>query len=565
VNSGGVQFVDGTTIGTVVNSGGTQSAFFGTASGTIVNSGGLLMVDQEAVGTTVNGGGKAVIDFFGSASGITIDGGLVVLKPDASVSDGIVIESGGTLEIDDTVMPTATISGFGPGDTIDLADVAYDSGGSAIPLSGNVLEITENGQSYDLQFDPGQNFAGETFALSFDNVSGTDLRLGTVVSSGTTQYVGGTVSDTTVSGTQVVFGSTTNTTIASGGTQQVVAGGTASGTTVSSGGAQYDAGTVSGTTLSGGTQVVFGSAANTTIASGGTQDVVAGGSAGGTTVSGGGTQYVAGTASGTMLSGGTEVVFGSAVSTTIASGGIQQVVVGGIASGATVSSGGSQYVAGTASNTTVSDGGTEFVFGGDTSATVDSGGTQSVAAGGTANGATVSVGGIQYDAGTASGTVLSGGFQAVNGSAANTTVDGGYELVMSGAIIGGAILSGGTLELQSGATAGSSTIAFSDGGTLKLDATGAYGFLVAGFAVPDEVDLSAVNFASATKQYSGNASSGTLTVSDGTHSASILLLGNYTVASFHLGPESGGGAGTVVTDASVITGASAPLASPPHA
>ena len=115
-------------------------------------------------------------------------------------------------------------------------------------------------------------------------------------------------------------------------------------------------------------------------------------------------------------------------------------------------------------------------------------------------------------------------------------------------------ISGGELELQNGATAGSSTITFAsgggggDGGTLKIDGTGAYNFLVAGFAQPDEFDLSAVNFATATKSYSGNSSSGTLTVTDGTHSVSILLLGNYSLASFNLGPESGGGTGTIVTD-----------------
>jgi hypothetical protein len=117
------------------------------------------------------------------------------------------------------------------------------------------------------------------------------------------------------------------------------------------------------------------------------------------------------------------------------------------------------------------------------------------------------------------------------------------------------------LELQSGATAGSSTITFAGGGTLRLDATEAYGFLVAGFAVPDAFDFSAINFASATKGYAGDTSSGTLTVSDGTHSASILLIGNYTAASFNLGPEGDGGAGTVVTDPPV-TGSG--VITPPH-
>jgi hypothetical protein len=60
------------------------------------------------------------------------------------------------------------------------------------------------------------------------------------------------------------------------------------------------------------------------------------------------------------------------------------------------------------------------------------------------------------------------------------------------------------------------------------------------------LDFSAIDFASATKQYSGNSAGGTLTLSDGTNSASILLLGNYTA--FNLNPETGGGTGTVVTD-----------------
>ncbi len=618
VNSGGLQYVDGTAIDTVVNSGGTQSASFGTASGTIVNSGGLLDVANSASDTTVGSGGEEVVEAFGSASDITIDGGLVVLSSGSFDSGGVVLENGGTLQIDDTAMPSVTISGFDVRDTIVLGGVAYDGAGSATLLSGNILAITESGQTYDLQLDPNHNFGGEAFSLSPDPVSGTDVTVaGTVISSGSIRYVGGTTSDTTLSGgTQVVFGTADDTAIDSGGIQDVVAGGAASGTTVSSGGTQYDAGTASGTTLSGGTQVVFGNAAGTTVDSRGTQDVMAGGTASGTAVSSGGTQYDAGTASGTTLSGGTEVVFGTAAGTTIASGGTQQVVAGGTTSDTTVSSGGTQYDAGTASNTTLSggtqvvfgsaanttvdnggtqdvvaggmatgatvssgglqndagsaigatlSGGTQVVFASATSTTVDSGGIESVAAGGTASGTTVSTGGIQYDAGTAISTTLSGGVQAVYGSAAGTTIDsGGYEVALSGGTVGGATISGGTLELQSGSTAGNSTITFAGGGTLKLDAAGAYGFLVAGFAVPDAFDLSSINFASATKGYMGNTSSGTLTVNDGTHSASILLLGNYTAASFNLGKEGGGGTGTVVTDLPPANGGALQLTTPPH-
>jgi hypothetical protein len=48
---------------------------------------------------------------------------------------------------------------------------------------------------------------------------------------------------------------------------------------------------------------------------------------------------------------------------------------------------------------------------------------------------------------------------------------------------------------------------------------------------------------------------------DITHSASILLLGNYSLASFNLNPEAGGGTGTVVTDPPVTSGG---VITPPH-
>jgi hypothetical protein len=53
-----------------------------------------------------------------------------------------------------------------------------------------------------------------------------------------------------------------------------------------------------------------------------------------------------------------------------------------------------------------------------------------------------------------------------------------------------------------------------------------------------------------------------LTVGDGTHSASIALLGNYTAASFNLGAESGGGTGTVVTN--LTAGGPLLTVAPPH-
>ena len=455
---------------------------------------------------------------------VVTGGETIVVSAGQTVSD-VVVTQGGELDVMSGGVVNDVIVVYGGVETIN-------SGGSA-----DGTTISSGGTQYDAGTANGTILSGGTQQV-FGNADDTTIGSGgvqevvsgasatdTTVSSGGAQYVAGTASGTTLSGgTQQVFGSADDTTIDGGGVQQVVSGASVTSTTVSGGGAQYVAGTASGTTLSGGTQQVFGSADDTTIGDGGVQEVVSGASVTGTTVSSGGAQYDAGTASGTTLLGGTQAVFGSAADTTLVSGGNQQVMSGGTASGTTVSSGGTQYDAGTASNTTLS-GGTQVVFGGAASTTIDSGGIQDVVSGATASGTTVSSGGFQYVAGTASGTTLLGG-----------TVE-----VFSGGTINGATISGGLLELLSGATAGSSTITFAvGGGTLKLDGTGTYNLRVAGFAVSDAFDVSEITFPTATQQYSGNASSGTLTVNDGTNSVSLLLLGNYGSASFTLGAESGG-------------------------
>ncbi len=63
--------------------------------------------------------------------------------------------------------------------------------------------------------------------------------------------------------------------------------------------------------------------------------------------------------------------------------------------------------------------------------------------------------------------------------------------------------------------------------------------MLAGFNVKSDVlDLADISFAANPTigfVEAGNNQSGTLTVSDGTHSASLLLIGIYTAANFHNG------------------------------
>ena len=94
--------------------------------------------------------------------------------------------------------------------------------------------------------------------------------------------------------------------------------------------------------------------------------------------------------------------------------------------------------------------------------------------------------------------------------------------VSNGAMV---IAAGATLEL---ASAYSGTVAFAGAtGTLKIDNSSSFSGTIAGqLAIGNVIDLADITAgANATITYSGNNSPGTLTVSDGTHTANIALYG----------------------------------------
>ena len=90
---------------------------------------------------------------------------------------------------------------------------------------------------------------------------------------------------------------------------------------------------------------------------------------------------------------------------------------------------------------------------------------------------------------------------------------------------------GETLELTS---ASSDAITFTaDTGTLKLDNPSSFAGSVAGMSGEDTIDLADIDASKVqTLSYSGDASGGTLRVTDGVHAARIALLGNYLASSF---------------------------------
>jgi len=125
-----------------------------------------------------------------------------------------------------------------------------------------------------------------------------------------------------------------------------------------------------------------------------------------------------------------------------------------------------------------------------------------------------------------------------------------------------AIANGSTLELN---TADSATVSFAGPqGTLQLDQASGFTGPVSGFGALNQIDLAAIGFgANTTLGYAPNNTStgGTLTVTDGTHTASIALLGQYMAASF--ATASDGHGGTLITDPPVA--APQTLLAQPHA
>ncbi|MCP3401461.1 hypothetical protein [Bradyrhizobium sp. CCGB20] len=329
---------------------------------------------------------------------------------------------------------------------------------------------------------------------------------------GVSNYVYGTASGRTfeAGSHQYIYGTATGYVIGNGAEQHVYAGGTAIGTTLNAGGMQINWGTERDTAvIHGATDYVYGIATGSTI--GGRQVIEDGGTASTTTIVAGGEQdiYTGGTATGTTVLGGMQAVYG---------GTADQTVIG---------SGGVQAVHGTALHTTVNDGGEQRVY-----------------ADGTAIGAILNAGSVQIDWGNASGTTIDGGVQYVWGTASDTMIASGEQHVGAGGSASGTTIGAHGLEhVHTGGTLTDVTFGGASA-RLVLNQSSAFSGTVAGWQDGVELDLGDIAFGETTSlAYAANAGNtgGTLTITDGTHTASLQLLGQYNAADFALAADGHGG------------------------
>ncbi|MCU4159877.1 Hint domain-containing protein [Acidiphilium sp. AL] len=185
VNSGGVQLVlsGGTATGNTINAGGTQLVGYvggsvnsagGTAITTLLDGGSQTVFHGGvASATTAENGGIEYVSSGGTATGTTlgVNGGMVI-EAGATITGPIDFTgAGATLVLQGVTTLSNVISGFdaagvGEDDAILLAGAAGAGAGTATLGTNNVLSVTDGSVSYQVQLDPAQSFAGDTFVVS---------------------------------------------------------------------------------------------------------------------------------------------------------------------------------------------------------------------------------------------------------------------------------------------------------------------------------------------------------------------------------------------------------------
>jgi hypothetical protein len=164
-----------------------------------------------------------------------------------------------------------------------------------------------------------------------------------------------------------------------------------------------------------------------------------------------------------------------------------------------------------------------------------------------------------------SGNYLSSAFDSASGtSAALQSFESSFQQDLNGdALIGPSTISAGeTLEVIS-SYSGQVLFAASTG-TLELLNSSTFAGTVAGMTGQDTIDFADIDPTKVHQPvYSGTASSGTLTVTDGSHTANIALLGNYMASTFVT--SSDGHGGTNVVDPSAVWTQTSLLVQPQHA
>ena len=549
VGANALQQVQGSARATLLESGGRQSVLSnGSAVNTIIRRGEQRIESGGvASGAIVRGMGSQIVAYGGTAIDTTLSGGE---QTTLGTAIGTIIESRGR----QVVSTQATSTTIAPGGIQEV-----DRGGIAVQTiveNGGIQQVEYSGVTTGTVIRRG----GEEILYSNGVASNVTVDSGGLLIIGSGSIVTGL---TVVAGGKVIqevltSGVTSSGIIVSSGLEQVVSSGaTAIDTTVLSGGQFfYAGGKVTGLVAQAGASEI---AENRIIVSG-----VKIGSGVSLSVGHGAVE-----SGGTIARDGYEVVSQGATATgTLVRG--EQEVFGG-ATGVVVESGGKQVIHFAASGTILKGGEQDFSYQehdqdhvSAVGTIIENGGVQRVSPMDVAISSTVVSGGKLIDQGyVLDAVVSSGGLLTDEGSVSDAIVtSGGVLTLLSGSYAGATTLDGGTEIISAGGYVDGGT-AFSGGGQLTLLAAASFSSVtLSGFDASAKLDLASYSYGSGAKlSFAENAAKtkGTLTITDGALTATLILFGSYVAAGFHLASD--GASGTMVTYSPDVT----PTAHPPLA
>ena len=170
----------GAALGSGIFAQGAETLTFDPAAGQTLSVGDVIADsagsgDTGATGVTLSGVGTVVLSATNTYTGGTaLDAGTLSLQaPGAAGSGAIAFAYGAatTLIVGAGDVPNNIISGFLPGDVIDLEGIGTAT--SAVPGAGDILTVSGGTTTVQLRLDPAQNFTGESFFTATDNHGGT--------------------------------------------------------------------------------------------------------------------------------------------------------------------------------------------------------------------------------------------------------------------------------------------------------------------------------------------------------------------------------------------------------
>ena len=170
----------GAAFGSGIFAQGAETLTFDPAAGQTLSIGDVIgdsagSGDTGATGVMLSGSGTVVLSATNTYTGGTaLDAGTLSLQaPGAAGSGAIAFAYGAatTLIVGAGDVPNNIISGFLPGDVIDLQGIGTAT--SAVPGAGDILTVSGGTTTVQLRLDPAQNFTGESFFTATDNHGGT--------------------------------------------------------------------------------------------------------------------------------------------------------------------------------------------------------------------------------------------------------------------------------------------------------------------------------------------------------------------------------------------------------